>query len=79
LLIIKQKNNLVQTISIKCGLVYEGKKFKDTSKKLYYPGEIIFQIFILNNYHFVNILQGKITDQLLVRPIEIYEVFSSKF
>jgi hypothetical protein len=26
------KNNLVQTISIKSGLVYEGKKFKNTSK-----------------------------------------------
>jgi hypothetical protein len=68
-----QKNNLIQTISIKSGLVYEGKKFKNTSKKLYYPGEIIFQIFTLNNYHFVNILTGKNTDQLLVRPVEIYE------
>jgi hypothetical protein len=27
-----KKNNLVQTISIKSGLVYEGEKFKNTSK-----------------------------------------------
>ena len=31
---IRQKNNLVQTISIKSGLVYEGKKFKSIAKKL---------------------------------------------
>jgi hypothetical protein len=32
LLLFAKKNNLVQTISIKSGLVYEGKKFKNTSK-----------------------------------------------
>lgn len=30
---IQQKNNIIQTISIKAGLVYEGKKFKNTAKK----------------------------------------------
>ena len=39
---IKQKNSVVQTISIKSGIVYEGKKFKTISKKVYYPGEVIF-------------------------------------
>jgi hypothetical protein len=55
IVIIRQKNNLIQTISIKSGLVYEGKKFKNTSKKLYYPGEIIFSNISIKNYHFVNI------------------------
>jgi hypothetical protein len=31
-LLLFAKKNLVQTISIKSGLVYEGKKFKNTSK-----------------------------------------------
>jgi hypothetical protein len=36
---IRQKNNLVQTISIKSGLVYEGRNLR-ILKKLY-PGEVI--------------------------------------
>jgi DNA-directed RNA polymerase subunit beta' len=74
IVIIRQKNNLVQTISIKCGLVYEGKKFKDTSKKLYYPGELILSNIYVQTLSFCEHISGKSNDQLLVRPIEIYEV-----
>jgi DNA-directed RNA polymerase subunit beta' len=73
IIIIRQKNNLVQTISIKSGLVYEGKKFKNTSKKLYYPGEIIFSNIPINTLSFCEQIFTKHTEQLLVRPIEIYE------
>jgi hypothetical protein len=73
LLLIRQKNNLVQTISIKSGLVYEGKKFKNTAKKLYYPGEIIFSNIPIKKLSFCEHIIGKNTEQLLVRPIEIYE------
>ena len=50
---IKQKNNLVHTILIKSGLVYEGKQFKNTSKKLYYPGEIIFSNIFIKELSFL--------------------------
>ncbi len=73
IVIIRQKNNLVQTISIKSGLVYEGKKFKSISKKLYYPGEVIFSNVPLNTLAFCEQLSHKNNEQLLVRPIEIYE------
>ena len=73
IVIIRQKNTLIQTISIKSGLVYEGKKFKDTSKKLYYPGEIIFSNIIITELSFCEHIIGKYTDQLLIRPIKIYE------
>jgi DNA-directed RNA polymerase subunit beta' len=73
IVIIRQKNNLVQTISIKSGLVYEGKKFKDTSKKLYYPGELIFATIPIKKLSFCEHITGKNIDQLLVRPLEIYE------
>ena len=73
IVIIRQKINLVQTISIKCGLVYEGKKFKDTSKKLYYPGEILLSNISIKKLSFCEHITGKNNDQLLVRPIEIYE------
>jgi DNA-directed RNA polymerase subunit beta' len=73
IVIIKQKNTVVQTISIKSGLVYEGKKFKDTAKKLYYPGEIIFSNIKITQLSFCEHIIGKYTDQLLIRPIKIYE------
>ena len=73
IIIIRQKMNLVQTISIKCGLVYEGKKFRETSKKLYYPGEVILSNIYVKQLSFCEHIPGKNNDQLLVRPIEIYE------
>ena len=71
---IRQKNSLIQTISIKSGLVYEGKKFKATSKKLYYPGEIILSNIPVKKLSFCEHIIGKNTEQLLVHPIEIYEL-----
>jgi len=71
---IRQKNNLVQTISIKSGLVYEGQKFKNTDKKIYYPGEIIFSNISIKKLSFCEHIVGKDTEQLLIRPVEIYEL-----
>ena len=73
LVTIVQKNNVIKTISIKSGLVYEGKKFKNTAKKLYYPGEVISPNIAVKNLSFCEHILGKNTDQLLVRPVEIYE------
>jgi DNA-directed RNA polymerase subunit beta' len=70
---ILQKNNIVKAIIIKSGLVYEGKRFKGISKKLYYPGETIFSNIPVRALSFCEHINGKTTDQLLVRPIEIYE------
>ena len=71
---LRQKNNLVRTITIKCGSVYEGKKLKETSKKLYYPGELILSNIYINQLAFSEHLIGKTNEQLLIRPVEIYEV-----
>jgi len=73
LISIVQKNNVIKTISIKSGLVYEGKKFKNKTKKLYYPGEIIFSNITAKTLSFCNHINGKNKDQLLVRQVEIYE------
>ena len=73
IVIMRQKNNLVQTISIKSGLVYEGKKFKSIAKKLYYPGEVLFSNVPVTTLAFCEQLSSKNNEQLLVRPIEIYE------
>lgn len=71
---IRQKNNLIQTISIKSGLVYEGQKFKNTAKKIYYPGEVIFSNISIKKLSFCEHIVGKNNEQLLIRPIEIYEL-----
>ena len=71
---IRQKSNIVQTISIKSGLVYEGQKFKNIAKKIYYPGEVIFSNIPIKKLSFCEHIIGKKTEQLLIRPIELYEI-----
>jgi DNA-directed RNA polymerase subunit beta' len=73
IVIIRQKNSIVQTIIIKSGLVYEGKKFKRNAKKLYYPGEIIISNIFIKTLSFCEHSIGKNTEQLLLRPVDIYE------
>jgi DNA-directed RNA polymerase beta'' subunit len=70
---IKQKHNLVQTISIKSGVVYAIKKFKNNFKKIYYPGEAILSNVNAEQLSFCEHLVGKTTDQLLIQPLEIFE------
>jgi DNA-directed RNA polymerase subunit beta' len=79
IVVIRQKNSLIQTISVKSGLVYEGKKFKTTAKKLYYPGEVILSNIPVKKLSFCEHILGKSAEQLLVRPIEIYELPQSNF
>jgi len=70
----KQKNSLIHSISIKTGSVYQGKNIKSVSGKLYYPGEIIFQNITIKTLSFCEQGLGKNTDQLLIRPVDIYEM-----
>ena len=71
------KDNIILS-SIKSGLVYEGKKFKKSAKKIYYPGEVIFSNIPITKPSFCEHIIGKNVDQLLVRPIELYEFPNSK-
>ena len=75
---IHQKNNIAQTITIKSGLVYEGKKFKEKAKKLYFPGETLFSNITITEPSFCEHITGKTNDRLLIRPIKIYEFAHSK-
>nr|YP_009495801.1 RNA polymerase beta' subunit [Plagiogramma staurophorum]AWT38240.1 RNA polymerase beta' subunit [Plagiogramma staurophorum] len=79
IIIINQKNNIVQTITIKSGIVYEGRKFKNEAKKIYYPGEIIFSNISISEPSFCEHIIGKKLDQLLIRPIQLYESPSLRF
>ena len=53
------------------------RNLKIQPKKFIIQVKLFFQIFQLKNYHFVNILVGKKTEQLLIRPIELYELSHS--
>ena len=67
------KNDKIKIISIKSGLVYKGRKFKNRAKKIYYPGETLFSNLPLKNLSFCEYFGGKNNDQLLIRPIQLYE------
>ena len=79
IVILCQKNSLVQTIIIKSGLVYEGKKFKNAAKKIYYPGEVIFSNIPIKKLSFCEHIVSKNSEQLLIRPVELYEFPKSQF
>jgi len=74
IVIISYKNNFVSEISIKSGLVYQGKNFKTFANKVFYPGEIIFDNIKIDRPSLCQHIIGKINDQLLIRPLAIYEV-----
>ena len=78
IVIITQRNNIVSEISIKSGLVYQGKKFKNFANKIFYPGEIIFENIKITSPSLCQHILGKLTDQLLIRPLDIYEVPQTK-
>ena len=78
LVVINQKSNIVQTITIKSGLVYQGKQFANEAKKIYYPGEQIFSNIIITAPSLCEIIPGKNEDQLLIRPLQLYEFPQTK-
>ena len=78
IVIITQRNNIVSEISIKSGLVYQGKKFKNFANKIFYPGEMIFENIKITSPSLCQHIVGKLTDQLLIRPLDIYEVPQTK-
>nr|YP_010276960.1 RNA polymerase beta'' subunit [Thalassionema bacillare]UHY40483.1 RNA polymerase beta'' subunit [Thalassionema bacillare]UHY41128.1 RNA polymerase beta'' subunit [Thalassionema bacillare] len=79
---IENKNNLTQKILIKSGLIYEGKKISTklnqqdpnhNSKKLFFPGETIFENIHITEPSLCETITEKFEPQLLVRPIKLYE------
>jgi len=70
----EKTKTLFQVISIKSGLVYKGKKRKKIEKKVYYPGETLLSTITIKNVSLCDGIGPKTNDQLLVRPIQLYEV-----
>jgi DNA-directed RNA polymerase subunit beta' len=82
LVVTNQKNNIIQTLTIKSGLIYEGKKISSKIKgkkisskvkKLFFPGEQIFSTITITYPCLCEQISGKNGAQLLIRPIQLYE------
>ena len=78
IVVITQKGNIVQEISIKSGVVYQGKNFKNFANKIFYPGETIFDNIKISKPSLCQHIVGKFKNQLLIRPLDIYEVPKTK-
>lgn len=70
---ISQDKKTLQLVSVKSGLVYKSNK-KKLEKKVYYPGEVLFSNIKIQNVSLCDSIGSKAKDQLLVRPIQLYEV-----
>ena len=82
LVVANQKNNIIQTLTIKSGLIYEGKKISSKIKgkkvstklkKLFFPGEQIFSTITITEPSVCEQINGKNGGQLLIRSIQLYE------
>ena len=75
---VSQKNNIIEEISIKAGFVYQGKRFEQLDKNVYYPGEIIFDNIKITRPSLCEHITTKTNSQLLIRPFDIYEIPKEK-
>lgn len=73
LVLFEQKNNIIKTITIQSGLIYEGNEFSEQSKKFYFPGEKMFSQISIHSPSLCNCINVKKRDQLLISPIQLYE------
>ena len=71
---ILEKNNLIQEICIQSGCVYKGKHFNELKNKIFYPGEILFNSIKILQPSLCEYIGTKGDEQLLIRPLSIYEI-----
>jgi len=71
---IREKNNIIQEISIKPGIVYTTNNSKNLHNQIFYPGEIILNTIEITQPVLCEILNVGTSSQLLIRPIDIYEI-----
>ncbi|MBC8300503.1 MAG: DNA-directed RNA polymerase subunit beta'' [Pelagibacterales bacterium] len=71
---ISNKNKFIEEVSIKPGSVYRGDYLKSFDNQLFYPGEILLNTIEIKQISLCEIIKSGSSSQLLIRPIEIYEV-----
>lgn len=81
ILCIKEKNNIIQEVLIKSGFLHTVDDFiliKDLDNKIFFPGEIILDNIKIEEISLCQVQKSDGFPQLLIRPINIYEVSFSK-
>ena len=73
IIFMENKNNSIYTVSIKAGFLYIGQKLNNIVQKLYYPGETLLSNIIIKELSFCEHILEEQTEQLLIRPVKIYE------
>ena len=69
-----QKKKTFQVISVQSGLVYKSKPQTKIEKEVYYPGESLSSDIPILTVSLCGSIGSKKNAQLLVRPIQLYEV-----
>jgi len=72
--VINQDNNIVKTVTIKSGAVYEGANFDTQKQKIYFPGEIIYSSIEIVTPSVCTYIKHKNKEQLLISSINMYEI-----
>ena len=83
---IKESNQIVEEIQIKPCVFLEFIELTDTEitylkkcdKKIYYPGEIVFDDILIDRLSYIEFLKIRNSFVLLLRPINVYNVPKSK-
>jgi len=80
IIMMPDKTNITQQISIKSCSVYKdkGKRFNNIKNKIFYPGELILDSIKIIQPSLCDSMSEHFSDQLLIRPLEIYEIPYSK-
>ncbi len=75
---IKEENNIVQEIRIKPGTVHTVRNFDDFDKKIFYPGETLFDNLEINQVSLSEIIETPLGVKVLIRPITLYRIPGKK-
>ena len=77
------KENVLKRITIRSGYLYEVSNIdniENFANQIVYPGELLFNQIHINSPCLIEIIEINSTIQLLLRPLEIYEIpFDYKF
>lgn len=72
-----QKGTIIQEVYVKCGLLYEVyniNNIKEFDNQVFFPGEIILENISIIQPCLTEIINKSLPTQLLIRPLDIYEV-----
>ena len=71
---INEKNNIIQEIYIKPGIVYSSSNIRNLDNKIFYSGEIILNTIEITQPSICEVVNIGLNSQLLIRPIDLYEI-----